>query len=142
MSRKVTFNLSLSDRLICQNIVARGDNWRERQGAHTLIRLDDGLFMQKMADEMGIDVRTVGLTRMHWLANGMDALKDAPRPGAPNKIRPDQVDQLKEAASLESLTAKELLVKHIEGGGTPVHLNTIRGALKKADFVLKRTRSS
>ncbi len=103
---------------------------------------DDGLSMQKVADEVGIDVRTVGLTRIHWLANGINALKDALRPGAPKKIRPDQVDKLKESASLELLTAKELLVKHIEGGGTPVHLNTIKCALKRANFVWKHTRSS
>jgi transposase len=142
MSRKITFSLDSFNRLNLQEIIARGDNWRERQRANTLIRLDDGLTMQEVANEVGIHVRTVGLTRMHWIAKGINALKDAFRPGAPKKIKPDQVEKLKEAASLEPLTAKELLVKHIEGGGTPVHLNTIKDALKRANFVWKRTRSS
>ena len=43
---------------------------------------------------------------------------------------------------LEPLTATALLAMHIEGGGKPVHVNTIKGAIKRAGFVWKRTRSS
>ena len=142
MPRKVIFKLDICDRLKLQNIAARCENWRERQRANTLIRLDDGLSRQEVANEVGIDVRTVGLTCMHWIAKGVNALKDALRPGAPKKITENQVEKLIEAATLEPLTARELLIKHIEGGGTPVHVNTIKGTLKREKFVWKRTRSS
>ena len=63
MPRKVTLNLSSFDRLSLLQIMARGDNWRERQRSNTLTLLDDGLSMREVADIIGIDIRTVGLTR-------------------------------------------------------------------------------
>ena len=36
----------------------------------------------------------------------------------------------------------DLLAKHIESGGKPVHVNTIKDAMKSAKFVWKRTRCS
>jgi hypothetical protein len=45
MPRKVTLNLSSVDRLSLLQIIARGDNWRERQRSNTLTLLDDGLSM-------------------------------------------------------------------------------------------------
>ena len=47
-----------------------------------------------------------------------------------------------ETARSEPLTGKALLAKHVEEGGTLVHLNTLTGALKAAGFVWKRTRHS
>ena len=70
MPRKVTLNLSSVDRLSLLQIIARGGNWRERQRSNTLTLLDDGLSMREVADIIGIDIRTVGLTRMDWLARG------------------------------------------------------------------------
>jgi transposase len=67
---------------------------------------------------------------------------DAPRTGAPKKITPEQLEKLLDAAEKEPLTAKALLAKHVDAGGTLVHLNTLTKALKRAQFVWKRTRSS
>ena len=142
MPRKVTLNLSSLDCLSLLQIIARGDNWRERQRSNTLTLLDDGLSMREVADIIGIDIRTVGLTRMDWLARGFDSLVDAPRCGAPRKIKPEQLEKLIAAASDEPLTATSLLAKHVDGGGEIVHANTIKGALKNAGYVWKRTRSS
>ena len=142
MARKVTLNLLSEDRIRLQNIVKRGNNWRERERSNTLILLDDGLSMSEVAKAVGIHVRTVGLTRMDWLKRNFDSLKDALRCGAPRKILPDELKMLQEAATKEPLTATALLAKHIESGGEPVHVNTVKDAMKRADFVWKRTRSS
>ena len=79
---------------------------------------------------------------MDWLKRNFDSLKDALRCGAPRKILPDELKMLQEAATKEPLTATALLAKHIESGGEPVHVNTVKDAMKRADFVWKRTRSS
>jgi transposase len=142
MPRKVTLNLLAVERLSLLKIIARSDDWRERQRSNTLILLDDGFCMREVANTVGIDIRTVGLTRMDWLARGFDSLIDAPRCGAPRKIKPEQLQKLFAAASLEPLTATSLLAKHVEGGGEAVHVNTIKDALKSAGYVWKRTRSS
>lgn len=142
MARKVTLSLLPVERLSLIKIIDRGNNWRERQRSNTLILLDDGVSMRGVANIIGIDIRTVGLTRMDWLARGFDSLVDAPRCGAPRKIKQEQLEKLIAAASEEPLTAKSLLAKHVEGGGEIVHVNTIKGALKNAGYVWKRTRTS
>lgn len=142
MAKKATLSLSPENRIRLQNIIDRGVDWRQRERSKTLILLDDGLSMREVSEIVEIDIRTVGITRMDWLKRGYDALVDAPRTGAPKKIAPEQLDRILKAAEQEPLTAKALLAKHIDIGGTPVHVNTITKALRTAGFVWKRTRSS
>ena len=142
MAKKATLTLLPNVRLRLQDIVNRGTNWRERERAKTLILFDDGQSMKLIAETVGIDIRTVGLTRMDWLKRGFESLVDAPRTGAPKKITPEQLEKLLDAAEKEPLTAKALLANHVDAGGTLVHVNTLTKALKRAQFVWKRTRSS
>lgn len=142
MGKIATLKLSPENRISLQKIIDRGENWRERERSRTLVLLDDGLTMREVSEVIGIDIRTVGLTRMDWVARGFLSLTDSPRPGAPKKILPEQLEKLLKFATEEPLTAKALLGKHIAGGGEVVHVNTITKALKAADFVWKRTRSS
>lgn len=142
MPRSVTLKLVHEAQLKLQQIVDRGGDWRERQRANTLILLGNGRSLKEVAIAVGINIRTVGLTRMDWLRRGFDSLKDAVRCGAPRKITLDELIRLKDAATKEPLTSTALLAKHIEGGGQSVHVNTIKRALKRANFVWKRTRSS
>lgn len=142
MAKKATLNLLPHERLRLQNIIGRGTNWRERERAKTLILFDDGQSMRVIAETVGIDIRTVGLTRMDWLKRGFESLVDAPRTGAPKKITPEQLEKLLDAAEKVPLTAKALLAIHVDAGGTVVHVNTLTKALKRAQFVWKRTRSS
>lgn len=142
MGRKVTLVLGSVDRVALQDIIVRGNDWRERQRAQTLILLDDGLSLGEVAQAIGIHIRTVGLTRMDWLARGLISLVDRAHTGAPRKISGKQLDFVLDAARAEPLTAKALLAKHIENGGESVHVNTLKGALKAAKFVWKRTRHS
>ena len=142
MGSKVSLVLASEDRSRLQWIVFRGENWRERERAQTLILLDDGLSLGQAAEKVGIHVRTAGFTRLDWLARRFESLIDRPRTGAPQKISPEQLSKVLDAARGEPLTAKALLAKHVEEGGTVVHLNTLTGALKAAGFVWKRTRHS
>jgi transposase len=142
MPRIATLNLLAEDQLRLSKIVERGEDWRMRQRSNTLLHLNKGLSMREVAIAVGIHIRTVGLTRMDWLRRGYDSLKDAVRSGAPKKISPEELLRLQEAAIAEPLTATSLLARHLEAGGKPVHVNTIKGALKRAKFVWKRTRSS
>ena len=130
------------ERFRLEEIVRRGQDWRERERSKTLILFDDGLSRKEIAKIVGIDIRTVGLTRMDWLKRGFDSLVDLPRTRAPKKITQEQLENLLVAAEKTPLTAKALLAKHVDAGGTLVHVNTITKALKKAQFVWKRTRAS
>lgn len=142
MGGKVSLQLTSADRSKLRWIVLRAENWRERERAQTLILLDDGLSLAQAASEVGIHVRTAGFTRLDWLTRRFESLVDKPRSGAPQKISPEQLSKVLGAARSEPLTAKALLAKHVENGGTLVHLNTLKDALKAAGFVWKRTRHS
>ena len=89
MGSKVSFELSSEDRSRLQWIVFRGENWRERERAQTLIHLDDGLSLGQAAEKVGIHVRTAGFTRLDWLARPFASLIDRPRSAAPQKIFPE-----------------------------------------------------
>lgn len=128
MAKKATLTLLPQERLRLQNIVDRGINWREHERAKTLILFDDGQSMKVIAETVGIDIRTVGLTRMDLLKRGFESLVDAPRTGAPKKITPEQLAKLLDVAEKELLTAKALLAKHVDAGGTLVHVNTLTKA--------------
>ena len=142
MGKLATLQLSKEDRIALQKIIDRGENWRQRERSLTLVYLDDGFTMRQVSEAIGIDIRTVGLTRKDWIARGFDSLVDSPRSGAPKKILAGQLETLVKIATEEPLTAKALLGRHIAEGGEPVHVNTITKALKAAGFVWKRTRSS
>ncbi|MGC3030395.1 helix-turn-helix domain-containing protein, partial [Burkholderia sp. DN3021] len=80
--------------------------------------------------------------RYRWLEKGMASLPDGPRSGAPSKLSPEQLEQLKVWASEEALTAPALLARLEEQFGVRVHRNTLTGALRRAGLVWKRTRHS
>lgn len=132
MGKKATLVLLTEDRSRLQYIVDRGSDWRERERAKTLIFFDDGLEMKEISETVGIDIRTVGITRMDWLSRGFESLVDAPRSGAPKKITPEQLEKILDAAEKEPLTAKALLAKHVSAGGTLVHLNTLTTRVRQS----------
>lgn len=41
--------------------------------------------MAEVSGVIGIDIRTIGLTRIDWVARGFASLTDAPRTDAPKK---------------------------------------------------------
>ena len=139
MGRRISFHLDPADRTSLSAIVKRGEDWRQRQRAQTLLSLDEGMSIAEVATQVGINPRTVGTSRSAWLQLRFDSLKDAVRCGAPKKLPPDVVDQLAHRALAAPLSAKALLAEHLQNGGTPVHLNTLMTALKNAGLVWKRT---
>lgn len=142
MGKKLTLKLLAVDRVALMRIVARGANWRERERAQTLLILDGGQSIDETAMKIGIHARTVRCTREDWLMRRFESLVDRPRTGAPKKITPTQLENLVEAAKAAPLTAKALLAKHLDSEGSPVHLNTLKNALKTCGLVWKRTRHS
>lgn len=142
MGKSVVLILTPTEREALSRLVLRGDNWRARQRAQTLVHLDDGSSMREVAQIVGVNVRTVGSTRLAWLESGMDSLHDAPRSGAPHKLAEPDLQRIIELAGAQPLTANGLLAMHVEAGGKPVHVATLTSALKAAGLVWKRTRAS
>jgi transposase len=142
MPRRALLSLLPEDRLFLEEIVKRGENWRQRQRAKTLLLLDTGMSMNDVADHIEVNVRTIGSTRIQWLKDRRESLSDRQRSGAPKKMTAEQVEHVLALAKSQPLTAQELLAKHIEAGGPVIHRNTLTATLKAAGFVWKRTRHS
>jgi len=142
MPKIILVLLSEETRLALEDTVQRDPNWRVRQRAQTVLYLGCGLSAEEVAKKMELHVRTVHSTRTAWRSKGFDSLPDLPRSGAPSKLSVQQSDRLVEWARQQPGSARDLLNRHESEGGTPVHLSTIRSALRKAQMVFKRTRHS
>ena len=136
---RMVLKLDEASRVELELIVKRGENWRERERAQTLLLLNQGVFAEEVARQLGVNVRTVGTTRNRWLESGRESLGDLPRSGAPRKLTTQHVERLVEWAKAEPLSASALLARHAEHGGPSVHLNTLLAALKASGLVWKRT---
>ena len=60
---RMVLKLGEASRVELEWVVKRGENWRERERAQTLLLLDQGVFAQEVAHQLGVNVRTVGTTR-------------------------------------------------------------------------------
>lgn len=142
MIKSRDFSLSPEDLEKLREIEARDENWRKRERARTLLTLHQTKSTIETALLVGIHDRTVGLTKIDWVARGYESLVDRPRIGAPSKITEAQLQNIANQARAEPNSAKQLLAFHIECGGEAVHPATLSNALKSAGFVWKRTRAS
>ena len=142
MPRVYILNLQSEDRAALEAVVSRGENWRCRERAQTLLLLDDGVSAFDAANKLGINFRTVYTTRRNWIREGFASLPDLPRSGAPKKITSDELAKIVAMAIAAPLTAKELLAKHVQNGGAVVNVGTLTAALKLSGMVWKRTRHS
>jgi hypothetical protein len=73
---------------------------------------------------------------------GVLGVANKPRCGVLHKLTESDVQRLAQWADAEPLTAKALLVRHLDTQGCKVHLNTLVSELKRLGFVWKRTRHS
>ena len=140
MAARKTLQLDEQSRTQLQRIVKRSGDWRERERAQTLLLLDSGLFAQDVANQLGLNVRTVRTTHIRWRQNALASLPDKPRSGAPQKLNSGHVQRLVQWAKDEPLTAAALLARHLDSGGPSVHVNTLVSKLKASGLVWKRTR--
>ena len=50
---RIVLHLADEDRWRLERVVKRGENWRERQRAETLLLLDEGKFAEDVATQLG-----------------------------------------------------------------------------------------
>jgi transposase len=134
--------LSADERAKLQEVVAKGSNWRARQRAQTLLYFNDGLSAKDIMALQDLNIDTVYDRRKNWLSQGFAFLYDLHRSGAPPKLNAIHYDQIKTWAEKEALTGPAIVARLKEEHDVDVSINTVLGALKKLDFVWKRTRHS
>ena len=123
-------------------VVRKSPDWRARERAKTLLLLSQPMLSREVAKVQNLNIETVRVTWQRWVKEGMDALFDKPRIGAPAKFDATAVERLVQWAREEPLSATELLQRHLQAQGSPVSLNTLIRTLKANGLVWKRTRHS
>ena len=135
-------SLTSEEKAQLQRLEKFDPNWRVRERVKTLLLLSEGQTCMQVAVQVGIHFRTVSYTRQSWFEEKFASLTDKPRSGAPAKMSAEERSRILAWAEEAPFSGPELLVKHLEAGGIPVHAQTIKSLLRKEDFVFKRTRAS
>ena len=83
-----------SERDCLRAIVKKGQDWRERDRAETILLLAAGHSVQAVAEHQGLCREAVRIRRRKWLKSGLASLPDQPRSGAPSKLTDKQRQEL------------------------------------------------
>lgn len=85
--KKQHVKLTEADRTALEALVSKGTaSVRTLKRALGLLALDQGATLSAVAAHQGVTIQTVGHWRDNYAAQGLDCLKDAPRPGRPTVI--------------------------------------------------------
>ena len=142
MSLFKVLTLSHQEKTELERLEKFDSDWRVRERAKTLLLLCAGHSCPQVAQRMKLHFRTISYTRKAWLEEKFESLPDRARCGAPLKITPPLKASIVAWAQAEPLSSAQLLARHLDAGGTPVHLKTMVNLLGRQDFVWKRTRAS
>ena len=86
MGKRLDTRLSEQDRLAQEHVVKKSPEWRARERAKTLLLLCQPMLSREVAKVQDLNIETVRVTWQRWVKEGMDALFDKPRIGAPAKL--------------------------------------------------------
>jgi transposase len=116
---------------------------RTRIRAQGILRLSQGLTLQKTADEFGVHLNSVEQWRQRWSKLGLAGLYEGRHTGRPRKWTSQQQKALGELAESEGGTVGALL-RQIEQhqNHVPISESTAKRYLKEMDFTYKRYRYS
>jgi transposase len=142
MGKRLGAHLSEEDRQALEQVVKKSSDWRARACAKTVLLLGQSLLCREVAQVQDLNIGTVGQTWRRWREEGMAALSDKPRCGAPRKLDEEDAQRLARWAREQPLSAPELLQRHTDARGKPVHVGTFVRYLKEGGLVCKRTRHS
>lgn len=114
---------------------------RVRNRAHVIILSHKGFQMRKIAEICGIDRHAVSRVINNWEQFGIRGLYDAPRPGRPNILTPEDEEFVHEAVGKEPRSTKKIIILLGDRRGKTVSSSTVRRVIRK-NRVWKRIRKS
>jgi len=135
-------SLTLEEKSQLEEIIKKGIDWRERERARTILMLSENKSVDEIAKIQRLHPEVVRVRRRKWWKQGFESLRDRPRSGVPSKLNDQHRATLKEWASSEPLSCRELLTRLETEHQVIVCATTLRNELKKMNFVWKRTRYS
>jgi len=132
--------LSASDRVKLQEVVAKASDWRACHRAQPLLYFDDGMRANDIMALQNLNIDTVYDRRKNWLSKGLAFLFDVHRSGAPPKLNAIHREQIMIWTEKEVLTAPAIVARLKEECDVEVSVGTVRNALKALGTIWKLTR--
>lgn len=137
--KKYIVDLSPEERAMLGHMLRSGKTGaRKLTRAHILLKAADGLSDDAIATALAVGTATVARTRQRFVATGLGALDEAPRPGAQRKLTGKQAAHLIAVACTPApegqahWTLRLLADKVVEFGFAPsIARETVRQVLKK-----------
>lgn len=142
MPIQVTIELTEIELETLENIIKKGNDWRERERALTIKLLHEGKSTAEIAKQQDCHVETIRQRRRRWQKEGFASLPDKPRSGAPGKLSEDDRELLKQWVTEDALSGRQILKRLQEERGVKVSDRCLHRTLKAMGFVWKRTRYS
>lgn len=114
-----------------------------RRRAQGVLRLDQGLTLQQVANEFGVHLNSVENWWRCWNRDGLAGLYEGRHSGRPAKLTHEHQQTLRRLARDEGGTSKGLLCRWHEQGERPrISRSSLRRYLKRMGFRYKRYRLS
>jgi putative transposase len=137
--KKYLVDLIAEERQTLEQIVHKGkSSARKLTRARILLKADEGLEDEAIAEAVGTSVATIERTRQRFVESNLDALHELPRPGGSPKLSGKQQAQLIAVACTPApcgrarWTLELLAAQAIEWGFTDsIARETVRQVLKK-----------
>jgi transposase len=142
VARVAAIPLEDDERERLTEILKKGEDWRERDRAETILLLAAGHSVEFVAEEQNLCREAVRIRRRKWLKFKWASLPDRPRCGAPSKLTDEQRQQLGLWVENEALSSRELLTRLERDYQVVIGQTTLRTELKRLGYVWKRTRYS
>jgi transposase len=97
--KKYLVDLTAEERQTLEQIVHKGkSSARQLTRARILLKADEGLEDEAIAEAVGTSVATIERTRQRFVESSLDALNELPRPGGSPKLSGKQEAQLSAGA--------------------------------------------
>jgi transposase len=139
---KEKLHLSESDVATLKFLVRKGKHAvRKVKRAQILLKLDSGKKHLDVAEAVGVSLATVYNIHDRYLAGGLEALEEKPRPGQPRKVTPAVEAAVTRIACSQAPEGKarwsvSLINEQIVKLGYELNDESVRLILKKADLNL------
>ena len=140
MSKLILIELTESQRDGLLSIKKKGQNWRERERAETILLLASGCSIKSIADQQVLCTEAVRIRRQKWLKTGFASLLEPTRSGAPSKLTDIHRQKLGLWVGKEAMSSQEILSRLEIDFQVHIGATTLRTELKKLGYVWKGIR--
>jgi diguanylate cyclase (GGDEF)-like protein/PAS domain S-box-containing protein len=133
-----TIELTEKDAEQLRLIIKKGNDWRVRERAQSILLLSEGQSVFAVSEKQGVQPETIRQRRKRWLKKGFASLADQARGGgAPCKLTAEHRHALQNWIAKDALSCHELHHRLKKVYQVNISVTTLRNELKRLGYVQK-----